>query len=317
MICLKNTAKAPELQAQIIIPYNYFVKPYIALLNSIDGILTPTERKVLSFLAFRGYKDGKIFPKRENIAKKINRCPDQVTRVIKSLVEKGFLWVERSSTVERHVFRKSNRYHFLNHPIYDEFEKTPIPPDPIPPDKTRLHSIRDRFDQIRSRLVRSRLIRSAPMSYETSGDPTYLYREIFKKEHREKGVFLKGKKAFDPDKFRAVHLARGVHPLAIDEAIRGVLIGKDIRHPYSYGFHIINIQSGNYYAADAEVAHKVIKEKERGPVANFLAMVGLSPPTKEKKVTKEELIAKARRSTEKQRMTEMIQDSGFGFLLNS
>ncbi len=115
---LNTTSSSLNFQPQIIIPFNYFSSSYDSVLNSIDGLITSTERKLLSFFAFKAYRNGEIYPVQKTIARKLNIGIRQVKRIIQALIRKGFILVTPPSLIERHLYGKGNRYHFLYHEIY-------------------------------------------------------------------------------------------------------------------------------------------------------------------------------------------------------
>ena len=118
-----SITNASAFQAEIIIPRHFFATSFDHVLNSIDGILTRSERRLLSLFAFRAYKNGEIYPKQYSIACKLGLSVRQVRRVIASLVKKGFVSVIPSSLLARHCYGKGNRYHLLNHPAYDSMAR--------------------------------------------------------------------------------------------------------------------------------------------------------------------------------------------------
>jgi len=109
-----------DFQPLPIIPSKFFSEPYQEILNKIDGIVTRSERRLLSLLERYCYKDGKIFPKQKSIAFKLGITIRQVKRLIKSLQEKGFVKVDVATLVDRHLFGKGNTYHLLNNPAYPQ-----------------------------------------------------------------------------------------------------------------------------------------------------------------------------------------------------
>jgi len=114
------TAQIQEFQPSFLIPCKNFTEPYQKILNQIDGILTRSERKLLSLMERYCYQDGKIYPKQKTIAFKMSITARQIRRLIKSLREKGFLSVVSSSLVDRHLYGKGNSYHLLNNPAYGQ-----------------------------------------------------------------------------------------------------------------------------------------------------------------------------------------------------
>ena len=114
------TAPAQTFQPSFIIPSKTFTEPFQQILNNIDGILTRSERKLLSLMERYCYQDGKIYPKQKTIAFKMSITARQIRRLIKSLREKGFLSVVSSSLVDRHLYGKGNSYHLLNNPAYGQ-----------------------------------------------------------------------------------------------------------------------------------------------------------------------------------------------------
>ena len=86
---------------------------------------------------------------------------------------------------------------------------------------------------------------------------------------------------FDPYKFVTKHLGKGIHPLALADALNGITKRMGwIRHPEAYGDKIVTIQSGNYHAAEHHAADKVRKQE---PLPNLLGKLGLNKamPTKQ------------------------------------
>ena len=118
-----TASNSSTFQAETIIPRHFFSVSYDRVLNSIDGVLTRSERRLLSLFAFRAYKDGEIFPKQGSIAQKLRICVRQVRRIISSLIQKGFIKVVSPSLVDRHCYGKGNRYHLLNNSAYDPMRR--------------------------------------------------------------------------------------------------------------------------------------------------------------------------------------------------
>ena len=232
---LNITDSELKTQPEIIIPFNFFSDSYDSILNNIDGLITKTERKMLSFFAFKAYKDGEIFPIQKTIAKKLRIGIRQVKRVIRSLIEKGFLLVTHSSLVERHIYGKGNHYHFLNHEIYGK---------------------------------------SCEMSPEMSPEiEIYTFKEK-ESNKKNKGV------SFDPFEFVQRHLKDGKHALSIAEALNSITARMGyIKCPGAYGDKIVEIQSGNYHAAD----HQQQQEQQQPPTIKqaktFLEKIGFTPKT--------------------------------------
>ena len=112
------TAPAQIFQDTFLIPSKDFSQPFQQVLNNISGIITSTERKLLSLMERYCYLDGAIYPKRSSIAFKLGIKPRQVSNLIKSLTGKGFISVVAASLVDRHCYGKGNQYHLLNHPAY-------------------------------------------------------------------------------------------------------------------------------------------------------------------------------------------------------
>lgn len=110
-------------QAETIIPRHFFSESFDSVLNSIDGVLTRSERRLLSLFAFQAYQDGHIFPKQNSIAIKLRLSVRQIRRIIASLIKGGFITVDPSSLVDRHCYRSGNQYHLLNHPAYASMVK--------------------------------------------------------------------------------------------------------------------------------------------------------------------------------------------------
>lgn len=242
MTALDTASDASNFQAEIIIPRHFFSTSYDSVLNSIDGILTRTERKLLSLFAFRAYKDGEIFPKQGSIAHKLGICVRQVRRVISSLVKKGFLSVLPPTLVDRHCYGKGNRYHFLNHPAYGPSAKM-----------------------------------SSEMSSENAG-PSIKDNKVIKKN---KGVL------FNPYEFVERHLGQGHHAQSIADALNSITARMgSIRHPEAYGNRIVDVQSGNYYAAEHHAADEERKQEPPTASLNLLEKLGFQPKSMPKRRVK-------------------------------
>jgi len=114
-----------------IIPSKTFPIPFQKVLNKIDGIITSTERKLLCLFERYCYQDGLIYPKRITIAAKLGIKPRQVSNLIRSLVDKGFISVFKAALVDRHLYGKGNSYTMLFHAAYGKIapEKTSENPD--------------------------------------------------------------------------------------------------------------------------------------------------------------------------------------------
>ena len=101
-----------------IIPAKTFPLPFPKVLNKIQGIITSTERKLLCLFERYCYQDGLIYPKRITIAAKLGIKPRQVSNLIRSLVDKGFISVAKAALVDRHLYGKGNHYSMLFHAAY-------------------------------------------------------------------------------------------------------------------------------------------------------------------------------------------------------
>lgn len=251
MTCFETTQTIPPTQQKTIIPYNFFSDSYESVLNGIHGVVTCTERKLLSYLAFLAFADGEVYPKRTTIAHRLKITPKQVSRLVTSLRGKGFLSVEKPSLVEKHLFRKTNRYHFLYHPQYDKAARKWQP----------VHKWED-VSNVPHPMYRdgvSNTGMSPQMSPEIKNS-TYNINQRHKEKDKDVLSFF--------ERFRKEHTATGAHPQSIEEAVISMERNwAGIHNPVKYGAHIINIQSGNYYLGDLVDSDKRFKRESRAPVA--------------------------------------------------
>jgi len=104
-----------------IIPFQKFNENYLDILYNpaFPDILTVTEKKLLQVLNKYAFMDGKCYPKQTTLAGELNCTPRQIRRLTKSLEEKKFIEIERSTLIERHLFKQSSYYFFLWHPAYE------------------------------------------------------------------------------------------------------------------------------------------------------------------------------------------------------
>lgn len=226
----------PKFQPLIpIIPSKKFQIPYQKVLNSIDGIVTKTERRLLALLERYCYQDGQIYPKQKTLAHKLGLTIRQVQRIIKALVKKGFLAVVPAALVDRHLYGKGNHYHMLDHPVYAKM--------------------------------------SGQMSPENQ-DPTF---------NKAKGV--KNKSGFNILEWLEQNTTK--HPMAVVDALKA-LTDKwpSIRFPGKYAQAVVDIQSGNYCAADhvAQAAQETAAiKKTTSRIAHKLgfSLQGIGQPKKE------------------------------------
>jgi len=107
----------------VIIPRKFFNLSYHKIIYKIQGILTPSEKKVMIYLNRCCYDDGLINPKLNTIADKISKSTRHTRRIINGLEANGFLRVVRPALVDKRKFSIGNSYHILYHNCYDEFDK--------------------------------------------------------------------------------------------------------------------------------------------------------------------------------------------------
>jgi len=206
-----------------IVPSQVFDKPYSKILNSIDGLITKTERKMLLMFERFCYKDGLIFPKQSTIATKLNLSQRQVIRIINSLKSKGFISVTKPSLNERHLYGKGNNYNMLNHPSYDYHKSYD--------DYEACEDVQKNFSNDMSHEM------TLKMSYENE-DHTIIYNKR-----------LKETKRFDEELFLLKN--KNKHPMAIEDALRSLKAKwETIKAPMAYAQKIVDVQSGNYNASD-------------------------------------------------------------------
>lgn len=206
-----------------IVPSQIFDKPYSKILNSIDGIINKTERKMLLMFERFCYKDGLIFPKQSTIATKLNLSQRQVIRVINSLKSKGFISVTKPSLKDRHLYGKGNNYNMLNHPSYDYHKSYD--------DYIAFEEVQKNFSNDMSHEM------TPKMSHENT-DHTIIYNKRVKETKR-----------FDEEFFLLKN--KNKHPMAIEDALRSLKAKwETIKAPMAYAQKIVDVQSGNYNASD-------------------------------------------------------------------
>lgn len=189
----------------MIIPSQTFTSPYPEILNSIDGVITKTERKLLILFEKYCYRDGRIFPKIKTIAWKLDISTRQVQRLIASLVKKGFIKVIPASLLHRHLYGKGNQYHLLDHPAYHR-------------DQSKMSS--EMFHEIQDHTIYN-------------------------------NKYIKNKNGSDFNILKWLEQNKEKHGQAILDALNALTARwPSIRLPSQYAQTIVDVQSGNYNAAD-------------------------------------------------------------------
>jgi len=123
MIKNKITETNQPSQAEFFIPAKLFHGQYQNALysESFSAILSPTEKRVLIILARYAFLDGDCYPKQKTIAWKLGKTVRTIQRVLKSLVDKKFIRIQKPGLIDRHLFRKADRYFFVWHDAYRPF----------------------------------------------------------------------------------------------------------------------------------------------------------------------------------------------------
>jgi len=211
-----------------IIPSKTFPIPFQKVLNKIDGIITSTERKLLCLFERYCYQDGLIYPKRITIAAKLGIKPRQVSNLIRSLVDKGFISVFKAALVDRHLYGKGNSYTMLFHAAYGKIAPENAPENP---DSTLLKNYKD----------------------------------------------IKTRSGFNVIEF--LERNSQAHPAAIVDALKELTKRwPSIKFPDKYAQKVVDIQSGNYNAADHADQVKEDTPKIMAGMATLAGKIGFSLP---------------------------------------
>jgi len=102
---------------KIINPYKMFQGAFIPNAIMTQKSLSQSAKLMWARLAQFAGKDGRCFPKIEKLGEEIGISRAQAKRVIKELVEQGFIIV-RHATGKEKLMHKSNEYFFLDHPCF-------------------------------------------------------------------------------------------------------------------------------------------------------------------------------------------------------
>ena len=280
---------------QKIIPNKVF-KPtsYLKVLNSINGVITTTERKMLLLFNRFCFNDGDIYPKRATIAFNLGIKPRQVSRLTKSLTKKGFISVTEPTLFDRHSYGKGNIYHLLFHKAYSCFidrsllnvSDEPLKSTEIEPKMTHEKSHKMTPEKNASTLY---TIKDLKTKKEKAVHNEEKNREGEHGSEQKKKRWVQGKKQQKNNKlsWQECFIAnnKDKNQQCVLDAIESTVEykrknGMAVEYPRAYAQKIVNIQSGNYNAAEFDEQQKpIIEELEAANnhlYAQFDKAVGIS-----------------------------------------
>lgn len=103
---------------QLFIPYQLFAGQYLECIRDIGDELTRTQKRMLILLNEYAFKDGLCYPAQKTLASRLGVKERQVRNILKALETDGWIEVERTTPLRRHLYGAHNKYWFRWHPGY-------------------------------------------------------------------------------------------------------------------------------------------------------------------------------------------------------
>lgn len=260
------------------VPYQAFKGDYLSVLNNLfqRELITYSEKEMLRILNKFSFKDGECYPSHKRLESEIGLKNGQVRNILRSLESKGLIEVQRPNPLQRHLFRKHNRYFFLWNIAYFEYventEKKSTDTENAPQTDTELYNISPQVPKSKKPALPVLSARAdVPAAPTTAKEdvPVSLSAPIkpYLAEIQSLGKDIDRQaksagKRFDSARFTGSCLKRSIHPQAIIDAL--VNLKKNlpaVESPWGYAEHILQIRSGNYHERDHQRAAQSLKNE--------------------------------------------------------